>query len=266
MDHLIKGLYVFTKLKHYYHIWNTSIKFPKIVRKLAICNLWVHIIPGLLFQTIYYFIPFNYLIYVLLNIPLSVISGVFHTLYYHDIHGEITKLYEIKLNTVKKESPLMFITTAITLSIYITFIYLFISFISFIINTFLRDELKILDPIASTIILCIYHGFYGFNGYWSALQISSKSRIVIHEKYWLFFFGYTIVPSIVYYLSSYIMINNMFLVSGLLIAGYNMMMVQLIAIPYVEQQVINNVFRTVPGYRPLNLSIFTYLIKLLIRK
>jgi len=195
----------------------------------------------------------NWLLVIYNNI-VGVPSIIYHTIRYMGI-VEIVSVY-----CRRRESALYLpILEKFSLGIIMTLYQFVIDITRYIINYVLRENFYWMSISLNLIILLLCYSFYLHNYLWQYQVYKLQNRIDFCQRLWPYYFGYGLIPSIIYFYTDHPMV----------LALYNFYMAIVISLTFIlpPKYPIQN-----QSYVNLNLSIFSHLttifvetIKLLIR-
>lgn len=94
--------------------------------------------------------------------------------------------------------------------------------------------------IANFFVLLIYHSFYSYNNLWQKKGTSVNARIETYEWHWAYFFGFGMMPTMLYICDQYVV--------------YNLYLFLHISIPFYLPDLDNT-----HKYPKINMKIFAYI-------
>lgn len=223
-----QGFFDSLKIWRLYQFLNIT-KYRRTMKRLLLTNMIFSL------QYMLPVFPMSYLIMFFLNQFIILL----HSLHYMDIVNSLsTKKTPNKINIMD------IVTGNITLTLFLTMIYLSTEFIRYSITS----KLYPLVYLMNLSIISIYHAFYCFNNHWHSLRISFSNRLQIHELKWPYFMGYGLLLSLIYH--------------HLATPVYNIALACMISLPYR----INFKYPTDQmSYPRINLSIFSNILVFIVK-
>ena len=255
-----KGLLTSLRLDLIISTLMSNIKIRNTLFNIFKFNFIIYILPELFMSLTTYFgmYHFNFGMYGisirfvidLLYYPINLFSNLFHL--FHGMYLiNLVCQYATKSNHQNYQNYQIgsfdIVSLIITTSIYNSVMYL----TNMIINYILLSKFYWLSTILNFALTSIYHSFYCFNNLWQYKKLNMKYRIDIHEKIWPYYLGYGTVATFLLYWS------NIYWVLMI----YNIYLSIIMILPFLTKPVYPN--RTM-NYFSINLSIFSYVMKLII--
>lgn len=245
MNHFLLGFINFINIYNLVKQFFSSPKIIKHVAHLIICNIVILLAAFIMPADIRYYF------FMIIQFPLT----IFQFIKFHDINNFISSSKQLKYNVkVSDRSFYDTLISSITLSLYMTIMFLVISINSYVIDSCIVESLTFIKYPINFFLLTIYHGLYSYNSLWQLLKFTTSKQIAMHETYWLYFCGYSLIPSIIYYISIF---------HPLLIPFYNFIIMISINLPYHHK--ISEIIEKEPSYGKINLSFMSSIIYLLVK-
>lgn len=181
-----------------------------------------------LFSLVMYFIPS-------LSCIFTLIYNFFQILSILDI---LNTLSSIHIKNCKK-NPWDNASEALTMTIYIYFIY----FITFMVDYILCTHFYYTSIVIKTFLLCMYHSFLAFNNLWHADGKTTIAKRLDHlEGLWPYYIGYGLIATVLYCYQSNVVIFFVY-------NCYNILM--MINVFYLNKKHPKNIYFRL-NFKPIN--------------
>lgn len=211
-----------------------SVSVDKLIPALRDPNLFKHLKTIVFYNTCMYVIPYTLFGNILPTI-INVIATVVHIVKYFDL---VNAMKSYNTSSAKVYSVEELLSIALLMLTY----QLVVQVIVYVIG-------MIFWPFAIPVLL-FYHAFYCFNNLWQCQGIPVTTRLKRLETQWPYYLGYSTIATILYVFSDHLIVSFLYNI----VFGVNICLVYLIE-PHKSEET----------YMPINLSIFGYLTRLVVR-
>lgn len=211
-----------------------SLAFDKFLIACKNPNLFKHIKSIIGFNACLYVVPWL-LFGNILPTFINVIATAIHVVKYFDL---VSVMKDYNSNQAKVYSTEELLSMALLMLIY-----------QLVVQVLVYGISAIFWPLSIPVLL-FYHSFYCFNNLWQCQGIPLATRSRRMETMWPYYAGYSTISTVLYLLS------NKLLFSG----AYNIFFAMNICLVYLTKP-----YKSDCQYVPINLSIFSYLTRLVVR-
>jgi hypothetical protein len=210
MNHLLQGIIDSLRIDLIISVYLHDKILSKLI-KIMQYNFLLYVIPYLILLLLGYE---NSKYIIILSTILNCVYYVKTFFNYYDFSYQLCKEYSV----VKTQLEMKYMAYVATMYIFQLFMYT----VSYLIYLVLKNIQYHFAYFVHFCLIVFYHSFVLYNYMWQANNIKHGYILNIHEKCWLYFFGYGILISLIYMSS-----NN--LLCGFI---YNMYYLILITIPF----------------------------------